>query len=118
MLKITLNSPVPIYEQLISGIMEMMETGKLKEGDSLPSIRNLAKQLDIAVNTVARAYMELERRGIIVSNGRKGSHIKYSSSPRSKETERIFKEPLRKLIREGLDKEDIIRIFNENLSIR
>ena len=116
MLKITISSPIPIYEQLISGIVKMIENGQIEPGDSLPSIRNLAKQLDIAVNTVARAYMELERRGITISNGRKGSFVKHNLLNHSKETETIFKEPLRKLIREGLDKEDIIRIFNKNLS--
>lgn len=116
MLKITLNSPIPIYEQLVSEFIDMIDSGKLKEGDSLPSIRKLANQLDIAINTVARAYMELERKGIIVSNGRKGTFIKTHSSSPNKHSANIFKEPLRILIREGLDKEDIIRIFNKNLT--
>ena len=56
MLRINLNSPVPIYEQLIDEIKRMIEYGELKPGDSLPTIRSLSSQLDVAVNTVARAY--------------------------------------------------------------
>ncbi|MCP4724898.1 MAG: GntR family transcriptional regulator, partial [bacterium] len=56
MLKINLNSPEPIYEQLVQEIKRMIEHDVLKEGDSLPTIRSLASQLDVANNTVARAY--------------------------------------------------------------
>ncbi len=57
-------------------LMKLLWNNDLEiRGDSLPSIRYLAKQLDITSNTVARAYMELERKCMILSNGRKGSFV-------------------------------------------
>ena len=61
-IQIAHQSPVPIYEQLFAEIEQMIISGDLEENDSLPSIRQLASQLDVAVNTVARAYQELERK--------------------------------------------------------
>lgn len=116
MLNITPSSPTPIYEQLIFRIREMIETGQLEKGESLPSIRKLAKQLDVASNTVARAYMELERLGLIVSNGRKGSFVKEQGNSSISDDQRIFKETLLKLIRKGYSKNEIINIFNKNVS--
>ena len=67
MIKINLRSPVPIYEQLVSEIKNKITAEELLPGDSLPTIRALASQLDVAVNTVARAYRELERLDLIDS---------------------------------------------------
>lgn len=65
----------PIYEQICSQIKQLIIKGKLKEGDMLPSIRLLAKELRISVITTKRAYDELERDGFIVSVAGKGSFI-------------------------------------------
>ena len=65
----------PIYEQIATQIKNEIITGKLKEGDSLPSMRVLAKELRISVITTKRAYEELEREGFIVSITGKGSFI-------------------------------------------
>ncbi|MDH5397219.1 MAG: GntR family transcriptional regulator [Cyclobacteriaceae bacterium] len=115
MLKITLNSPVPIYTQLCDGIKAMVQSGELQPNDALPSIRSLSAQLDVASNTVARAYMELERAGVIISNGRKGSYISPKAPVQDKATMKIFKGPLRELIAQGMGQDEIIRIFNQNL---
>ena len=108
------NSPVPIYEQLVQEIEILLESGILKENDSLPSIRHLANQLDVAVNTVARAYQELERRGTIISNGRKGTFVRKKSPERA--NTRDFKELIVEMLREGLSKEEIIQLFNKSLN--
>ena len=115
MLKIIPSSPVPIYEQLILEISQMIESGKLNPGEALPPIRKLAKQLDVASNTVARAYMDLERNGLIVSNGRKGSFVREGRLKEDTRYTKIFKEPLLHLIRDGYDQKEIIKIFNNNL---
>ncbi len=65
----------PIYEQISSQIKEMIMNGTLTEGDPLPSMRNLAKQLRISIITTKRAYEELERDGFIESFTGKGSFI-------------------------------------------
>ena len=69
------SSGQPIYEQIISQIKAMIISGELKEGDALPSMRLLAKELRISVITTKRAYEELEREGFIVSITGKGSFV-------------------------------------------
>ena len=66
----------PIYEQITSQIKAMIMSGELKEGDALPSMRNLAAALRISVITTKRAYEDLERDGFIESYTGKGSFVK------------------------------------------
>ncbi len=66
----------PIYTQIVSQIKMMIMDGTLREGDALPSMRNLAMQLRISVITTKRAYEELERDGFIESYTGKGSFVK------------------------------------------
>ena len=65
----------PIYEQIASQIKELIIRGELQEGDMLPSMRLLAKELRISVITTKRAYEELEREGFIISQTGKGSFV-------------------------------------------
>ena len=65
----------PIYDQIVSQVKAQILSGKLKEGDALPSLRTLAKDLRISVITTKRAYEELEREGFIVSLTGKGSFV-------------------------------------------
>ena len=65
----------PIYEQIYRQMKDMIIAGKLKEGDMLPSIRGLAKDLRISVITTKRAYDELEKDGFINSVAGKGSFV-------------------------------------------
>ena len=69
------SSGQPIYEQIVSQIKSMIISGQLKEGEALPSMRLLAKELRISVITTKRAYDELEREGFIVSFTGKGSFV-------------------------------------------
>ena len=88
---------VPIYEQILRQIKEMILTGELKEGDPLPSMRILAQQLRISVITTKRAYEELEREGFIESFTGKGSFVRSKSSE-------LIKEANLKIIDESLAK--------------
>ncbi len=65
----------PIYEQIVTQIKSLIISGELNEGDALPSMRLLAKELRISVITTKRAYEELEREGFIVSVTGKGSFV-------------------------------------------
>ena len=65
----------PIYEQIASQIKALIISGALKEGDMLPSMGLLAKELRISVITTKRAYEELERDGFIISQTGKGSFV-------------------------------------------
>ena len=70
------SSDKPIYEQITVQIKTMVMNGKLKEGDLLPSMRTLAKDLRISVITTKRAYEDLERDGFITTVVGKGSFVK------------------------------------------
>ena len=65
----------PIYDQIYTQIRNQILAGRLKEGDMLPSIRGLAKDLRISVITTKRAYEELEREGFIYTVTGKGSYV-------------------------------------------
>ena len=68
-------SNLPIYEQIVEGIKRHISSGELREGDMLPSIRALAKDLRISVITTKRAYDELERDGYIHTVAGKGCFV-------------------------------------------
>lgn len=69
------SSGKPIYEQITGQIKNMIMTGELKEGDALPSMRLLAKELRISVITTKRAYEDLERDGFIETVMGKGCFV-------------------------------------------
>ena len=83
-------SSMPIYEQIIMQIKKSIMNGDLKEGEALPSMRTLAKELRISVITTKRAYEELENAGFIVTVMGKGSFVA------KKNIERIKEEQLKK----------------------
>jgi len=65
----------PIYEQITNQIKSAILAGELQEGEAIPSMRNLAKELQISVITTKRAYEELEKAGFIYSIVGKGSFV-------------------------------------------
>jgi DNA-binding transcriptional regulator YhcF (GntR family) len=69
------DSAVPPYEQIRSQVSTMIASGVLMDGQRLPTIRQLANDLDLAGGTVARAYRELERVGLIATKGRHGTFV-------------------------------------------
>jgi DNA-binding transcriptional regulator YhcF (GntR family) len=69
------DSPVPPYEQVRLGIAELAAAGGLVAGAKLPPVRQLAADLGLAANTVARAYRELEQAGLVETRGRAGTVI-------------------------------------------
>lgn len=69
------SSGKPIYEQITAQIKNLIITGKLSEGEALPSMRLLAKELRISVITTKRAYEDLERDGFIETVAGKGSFV-------------------------------------------
>ena len=107
----------PIYEQIYIQIKNMIVSGKLKEGDSLPSIRSLAKDLRISVITTKRAYEELEKDGYIYTVKAKGSfvnkkNIKLIKEENLKKIEFHIKEILELAKINELKIEDIYEMFN------
>ncbi|HSJ32674.1 MAG TPA: Clp protease N-terminal domain-containing protein [Longimicrobiales bacterium] len=74
-------SDLSIYEQIIARVREAVATGELAPGARLPAVRQLADRLDIAPGTVARAYGELERLGVVVTEGARGTRIAEPATP-------------------------------------
>ncbi|MCM3661572.1 GntR family transcriptional regulator [Georgenia satyanarayanai] len=75
MLSIDPASPAAPFAQIRAQLTAQITTGTLKPGDRLPTVRRLAGDLEIAPNTVARAYRELEADGLIVGRGRSGTFV-------------------------------------------
>ncbi len=75
MLVIDKISRVPIYEQIVEGIQREILLGLLKPMDQLPSIRELAVSLSANPNTIQKAFIELDRRGIIISSPGRGCYV-------------------------------------------
>ncbi len=74
-LDIDVSSPEPVYEQIVRQIQSGVQRGELSPGAALPSIRQLAVDLDLTPNTVARAYQILEGNRVIRTAGRKGTFV-------------------------------------------
>ncbi|MFJ6209169.1 GntR family transcriptional regulator [Lysinibacillus sp. NPDC092081] len=89
------SSKEPIYEQIYAQIKKLILSGELQEGQSLPSMRQLAKDLEISVITTKRAYEELEKNGFIYSIVGKGSFI-------SEQNKEMMRERKIKVIEENL----------------
>lgn len=75
MLQLNLKSGVPICDQIVNGVIRLKALGVMQGGEQLPSVRTLAIKLSVNPNTVQKAYMILEGRGIIYSVKGKGSFI-------------------------------------------
>ena len=99
----------PIYEQIVRQIKEQILSGKLQEGEALPSMRLLARELRISVITTKRAYEELEREGFLDTMAGKGCFVA------RKNLELVREEQLRRA-EDGLQKAvDAARIGNISL---
>jgi GntR family transcriptional regulator len=70
-----LNDPTPIYAQLERALRAAIATGRLRPGDQLPTVRQLAVDLSVNANTVARVYAELERAGVLETRRGVGSFV-------------------------------------------
>lgn len=79
------DTAVPLYEQIISQIKNLILNGKLIQGEVLPSIRMMAKELKVSIITVKRAYDELEKEGFVQTAPGKGSYVSLNNMERLKE---------------------------------
>ncbi len=80
MIVLNMQSTISPFEQIRSQIAAQIQSGALRPGHRLPSIRQLAKDLRVAPGTVARAYSELEGAGLIETDRKRGSIVRASSS--------------------------------------
>ena len=110
------SSPDPIYQQIVTQIKNLILKGDLTEAEALPSIRILAKELQISVITTKRAYEELERDGYIETVGGKGSFVSAQNKELLREKRlRVVEEKVAAAIAAaiiaGLGREDLLEMF-------
>ena len=99
LLRISPNDGVPIYLQIVNQIKYLIAAGRLSAGEEIPAIRTLAQQLLINPNTVARAYLELEREGVVAKRHGSGTYISEIGSPLArKERLKILQERIDALL--------------------
>lgn len=115
MIVIDLYSRTPIYEQIEEQIMLKINNGDYKPGDKLPSIRELASTLGLNVNTVKRAFSELEAKNITVSIQGRGIFVSENAVQNKivhDEAENEISQALQSAIAKGMTKNEIINIVN------
>ena len=84
-MKLLRNSNIPIYQQIATQFQEEILSGRRKQGEYLPSIRGLAKELRISVITTMKAYEELEKQGLVTAVQGKGYYVNAQDSEMLKE---------------------------------
>jgi len=82
------SDPLPLYAQLERSIRAAIASGRLQEGDQLPTVRQFAVDLRVNANTVARVYLELERAGVLETRRGVGTFIRETPPPRARKRER------------------------------
>lgn len=87
-MKLLQNSGVPIYQQIADQFKEEILSGRLKQGDYLPSIRSLAKDLKISVITTMKAYEQLAGEGLVTAAQGKGFYVNAQDSEMLREQHR------------------------------
>ena len=116
------SSPEPVYEQIVRQIQDRVASGELAPGTPLPTVRQLAGDLQLNRNTVARAYKQLEDRGVILTAGRKGTFVRDDASReveriKSSRASRHVRELVAGLLGEGLSRAEIETLFSDALRV-
>ncbi len=109
---INTSSMIPIYEQIVREIRQQIMEGKLKEGELLPSVRTLSKELRISALTVKKAYDCLEEEGLTATVHGKGTYVKGTNASMIEEQRRFeIQTELEKVVRKaeqyGLTHEEV-----------
>ncbi|PHV71230.1 GntR family transcriptional regulator [Sporanaerobium hydrogeniformans] len=81
------DSSMPLYEQITNQIKKLILSGELKQGELLPSIRMMAKELKVSIITVKRAYEELEIEGFVATALGKGTYVSMVNTERLRESQ-------------------------------
>lgn len=118
-LTINTTDPRPIYQQVADGIKELIARGKLAEGASLPPVRQLAADLGINLNTIATAYRELQKDGLIVIKHGSGSVVTSRTTTERSQDEllRPLRTALTELVLAGVSSSKILNMVARELSI-
>lgn len=112
-------SGVPVYLQLIEQVKHAVETGALRVGDQLPTIRKVAGDMVINPNTVARAYRELEHEGILELRHGSGAFIRESAGRRARvlrNAHSLVRDAIERLASLDLTDDELRRVLEDELA--
>lgn len=116
MIDIDLRSRTPIYEQIKEQIMRYIQLGVFRPHEQLPSIRTLSRELNLNINTVKHAFMDLEAYGVIYSLPGKGSYVSENAFANAHIREKALEE-LRTVIlscqSKGVKQEEVLALTAE-----
>ncbi|MET7338579.1 GntR family transcriptional regulator [Nonomuraea sp. NPDC005650] len=115
MIVIDAGSPVPPFEQLRAQLARQIRDRTLAVGSRLPTIRRLAVDLGLAVNTVGRAYRELEEAGLIETRGRAGSFVSASGEEARERAHQAAAEYAAVVASVGIDENEALSIVEAAL---
>ena len=109
------DSPVPPFEQIRAQIAELARSGAAPVGMRLPTVRRLAEELGLAVNTVAKAYRELESAGVVETRGRHGTVVAASGDTSREATARAAAQYARLVYGLGIPEEEAYSVVEAAL---
>jgi GntR family transcriptional regulator len=114
------DSPIPIFEQIVSQVIFNIASGGLEVGALIPSVRDLGMRLTVHPNTVAKAFQELERLGVLTARRGRGMEVtadapKISQAQRRDRVGKRIREALREAISSGLTAEEVRRLVEEEI---
>src|SRR5688572_13270774 len=116
-LRIDYDRGVPVYRQIYEAVTTALASGALARDEQLPTIHELAEQLEINPNTVARAYRELDQDGYIVSQRGVGTFPAEERKPTAADKQRtlrsIFERAIAEAARHGIPAVEVIRYFQK-----
>jgi DNA-binding transcriptional regulator YhcF (GntR family) len=116
MIVIDSGSPTPPYEQLRLQLARQIQDHTLAVGTRLPTVRQLAADLGLAVNTVGRTYRELEEAGLIETRGRAGSFVSAAGEKSRERAQRAAADYAAVVSSVGIDVEEAVRIVRAALT--
>lgn len=116
-------APEPVYEQIVRQIHDGVKSGVLKPGSPLPPVRQLAGDLMLNRNTVARAYKLLEDQGVILTAGRKGTFVHQGAVQevvrlKTNHAQRLIRQLIEALSAQGFSPDEISHAFNSSLGFQ
>jgi GntR family transcriptional regulator len=120
-LRLNPSSGTPLYVQLVEHLKHSIETGAIRAGEQLPSVRRMAENLLINPNTVIRAYRDLEHEGIVELRHGSGVFVRQSIAARTalmKRAEPVARSAVNRLESLGLSEEEIRRLMENELALR
>jgi GntR family transcriptional regulator len=111
---------VPVYRQIYDAVLLALARGDLRRDEQLPTIHELARQLDVNPNTIVRAYQELERSGHVVAERGRGTFAAGATRPPKVTRQHVLKTIVERALgecsRHGLDEQDLFEYLRRQTS--